>query len=123
MRAKDLTNENKLPELPKRKRFPTRGLNLFSDGEKWNSDYTMHRLMMAAASTDGTFVPELDANSWVGKWRTAHPYTEEEQQMLKKAYQAIGATWRDLNGGDMDSEEPPSTDKHSPIKAFKGYPR
>ena len=123
MRASEFINEGKLAKLPKRKRFPTRGLNLFSDGEKWNSDYTMHRLMMALASTDGTFVPDVNQNSFVGKWRTAHPYTDQEQEMLKKAYQAIGANWKDLNNGDMDSEEPPSTDKQSPIKAFKGYPR
>ena len=123
MRFKDFISEDKLPELPKRKRFPTRGLNLYSDGEKWNSDYTMHRLMMALACTDGTFVPDITPTSFVGKWRTAHPYTEKEQEMLKKAYQAIGANWKDLNKGDMDSEEPPSTDKFSPVKAFKGYPR
>lgn len=123
MRAKEFIPEGKNAKLSTRKRFPTRGLNIFSDGDKWNSDYTMNRVMMALASTDGTFVPELNKLSWVGKHKTAHPYTKEEQDMLKMAYKAAGADWHDLNNGDMDSEEPPSTDKQSPIKPFKGYPR
>jgi hypothetical protein len=101
----------------------TRGLNVFSDAEHWNSDYTLGRLGQAVASTDGTFVPDVDPKSWVGKNKTTHPYTKEEQAMLKKAYQAIGASYKDLNGGDMNSEEHPAVNKVSPVKSFKGYPR
>lgn len=107
----------------KRKRYATRGLNIFSDGERWNTDYTMNRVMMAAASTDGTFVPEIDEKSWIGKHKSAHPYTQQEQDMLKMAYRAAGASWSDLNHGDMDSEEVPGTNTTSPIRAFQGYPR
>jgi hypothetical protein len=79
--------------------------------------------MMAAACTDGTFVPDIDKKSWFGKGKTAHPYTEQEQNMLKMAYKAAGATWSDLNAGDMDSEEVPGTNTTSPVQGFKGYPR
>jgi len=124
MRAREFIPEARSnAKLSDRKRYPTRGLNLFSDADKWNSDYTLHRVMMALASTDGTFVPDLDSLSWVGKYKTAHPYTKEEQDMLKMAYKAAGAKYHDLNNGDMDSDEMPDTDKVSPIKAFKGYPR
>ena len=123
MRAREFIPEAKNAKLSDRKRFPTRGLNLYSDGDHWNSDYTMHRVMMALASTDGTFVPDLNPLSWVGKHKTAHPYTKEEQDMLKMAYKAAGADYHDLNNGDMNSDEMPDTDKVSPIKAFKGYPR
>jgi hypothetical protein len=110
-------------KLSKRKRFPTRGLNTFADNEKWNTDYTLNRVMMAAACTDGTFVPDMDKKSWFGKEKTAQPYTREEQDMLKMAYKAAGAVWDDLNDGDMRSEEPPGGNKVSPIKGFKGYPQ
>lgn len=110
-------------DISKRKRYATRGLNLFADSEMWNTDYTMNRVMMAAAATDGTFVPDIDQKSWVGKHKTAHPYTQQEQDMLRMAFRAAGARWRDLNNGDMDSEEPPGGNTTSPIKAFKGYPR
>lgn len=110
-------------DISNRKRYATRGLNLFADSEMWNTDYTMNRVMMAAAATDGTFVPDIDPKSWVGKHKSAHPYTQEEQDMLKMAFKAAGARWSDLNRGDMDSEELPNTNTQSPIKGFKGYPR
>lgn len=121
MRAREFIIEAENADLSNRKRFPTRGLNLYSDSERWNSDYTMNRVGMAAAATDGTFVPDIDTKSWVGKHKSAHPYTKEEQNMLKMAYQAAGAAWHDLNNGDMDSEEPPGGNTVSPIQGFKGY--
>lgn len=123
MRAREFILEVKSGEIGKRRRYATRGLNKFSDAEKWNTDYTLNRLMMAVACTDGTYLPDIDAKSWVGKEKTAHPYTKEEQDMLNQAYKAVGANHTDLNHGDMDSEELPSTNKISPLKGFKGYPR
>jgi hypothetical protein len=124
MRAREFVAEaNGNATISKRKQAATRGLNTFSDGEKWNTDYTLNRVMMAAACTDGTFVPDIDEKSWFGKEKTAHPYTKEEQNMLKMAYKAAGANWSDLNLGDMDSEEVPGTNAVSPVKGFAGYPR
>lgn len=102
----------------------TRGLNLFRDKRKTNSDYVLNRVMMAAACADGTDAPvEMEDMSWVGTRRSAHPYTKQEQNMLKQAYRAAGAEWDDLNHGDMSSKEVNSTNKVSPIKGFGGYPR
>jgi hypothetical protein len=113
--------------MGKRRRSATRGLNTFQDTDRWqsgwNTDYTTLRVMMAAASTDGKTPPNIDGQSWVGKSASAHPYTQEEQDMLKLAYQAAGAKYRDLNHGDMDSEEMNTVNKTSPIKSFGGYPR
>ena len=78
---------------------------------------------MAVACTDGTNLPDLDQKSWSGKDKTAHPYTQEEQDMLKMAFKAAGAEWSDLNFGDLDSEEVPGTNTVSPVKGFQGYPR
>jgi hypothetical protein len=110
-------------KITKHQQDATVGLNTFYDGEKWDTDYTLNRVMMAAACTDGTFVPDIDAKSWFGKMKTAQPYTREEQNMLKMAYKAANARWDDLNDGDMSSEELPETNKTSPVKGFKGYPR
>lgn len=109
--------------ISNRQRFATRGLNIYADSEKWNTDYTLNRIMMATACTDGTFVPDIDMKSWVGKHKTAHPYTKEEQNMLKMAYKAAGAKWVDLNHGDMRSQELEGGNPESPVKAFKGYAR
>jgi hypothetical protein len=124
VRAKEFVAESDgNATISKRNQSGTRGLNTFSDAERWNTDYTLNRVMMAAACTDGTFVPDIDKKSWFGKGKTAHPYTEQEQDMLKMAYKAAGANWSDLNAGDMDSEEVPGTNTTSPVKGFRGYPR
>ena len=122
MRAREFVTEQK-GEITKRQQFGTVGLHLFGDGARQNSTYTLNRLMMAAAATDGTFDPELDEESWIGKARSAHPYTQEEVEILKRAYRAVGATYKDLNRGDLESEEPPGGNDRSPIQGFNGYPR
>lgn len=121
MRACEFVLEAREGKIGKRRQHPTRGLNLFYDGDHINSDYTLNRVMMAAASTDGKTMPDIDATSWAGKYRTAHPYTQEEQDMLNMAYRAVGAVSRDLNRGDMRSQELESTNVASPLKPFKGY--
>jgi hypothetical protein len=35
--------------------------------------------------------------------------------MLKQGYEAVGANWDDLNGGDMLSQELETTNKTSPV--------
>jgi hypothetical protein len=102
-------------KISKRQQQSSKGINLVADGEHWNGDYTMYRLGMAVAGTDGKVEPEMEASSWIGKWKSTHPYTEEEQEMLKKAYKAVGAQYKDLNHGDMESKELDSTYKVSPV--------
>ena len=124
MRAREFVAEGHVnARITKRQQSGTRGLNTFSDGERRNNDYILNRVMMAVAATDGTFLPDLDKKSWAGKDNTAHPYTQQEQDMLKMAYRAAGASYDDVNGGDMNSEEPPGGNVQSPIQGFKGYPR
>ena len=108
--------------IGKRRQAATVGLNTFSDGERTSSDYTLNRVMMAVAMADGSNDSiDMDAKSWIGKKRSAHPYTDVEQRMLKQAYKAAGAKWTDVNNGDLDSEEVKSTNTQSPVQAFKGY--
>jgi hypothetical protein len=123
MRAQEFITERD-GKIGKRRQAATVGLTLFSDGERSNSDYTLNRVMMAVAMADGTNAPiDMDEKSWIGKKRGAYPYTRVEHEMLKQAFKAAGAEYKDLNSGDLDSEELESTNKQSPIKAFRGYPR
>jgi hypothetical protein len=123
MRAREFIAERD-GTIGKRRQVATVGLDVFGDSERQNSDYTLNRVMMAAACADGSNTPiNMDANSWVGKKRSAHPYTKVEQNMLKQAFKAAGANWKDLNNGDMDSEEHPDVNTASPVTGFKGYPR
>jgi hypothetical protein len=123
MRAREFISEQD-GKIGKRRQAATVGLNTFSDGERTSSDYTLNRVMMATAMADGSDAPiNMDEKSWVGKRRSAHPYTDVEQRMLKQAFKAAGAKWTDVNNGDLDSEEVKSTNTQSPVRAFKGYPR
>jgi hypothetical protein len=106
-------------KISKRQQQPTRGLNKFTDGDRWNGDYTLYRLGLAVASTDGKSVPDTDKESWVGKWKVAAPYSQVDQDMLEKAYEAVGAKYEDVNHGDMRSQELESTNKSSPVAPRK----
>ena len=124
MRANEFVSESKVGKISKRQQHSTRGLNIFSKKiDSYDRLYDLNRLMMAVASSDGVTPIEMDSESWSGKHNTAHPYTKEEQDMLKLAYKAAGLEYKDLNNGDMDSEELESTHTASPVIAFKGYPR
>lgn len=122
MRASEFVVEGRKGRITQRQQWGTVGLHLFGDGARANSNYTLNRLMMAAAVTDGQTPPELDQESWVGKAKSAHPYTKQEADILKMAYRAVGATYQDLNQGDLDSLEPPGGNTRSPIQGFRGYP-
>ena len=122
MRAKEFINENKAGKLSKRQQESTRGLHVFAD-TNYDRVYDLNRVMMAAACTDGTFAPEIDQESWAGKYNTAHAYTKEEENKLKQAYKAAGIHFKDLNKGDIKSKELDSANTQSPVKPFKGYKR
>lgn len=123
MRASEFLNEAHVGKLSKRKQQSTVGLNKFRDVNLADRVYELNRIMMAAACTDGSFLPEIDGESWAGRYNIATPYTKEEQDMLKQAYKAVGSSHKDLNNGDLRSQELPGTNKASLMKPFKGYKR
>lgn len=124
MRAREFILENVVGKLSKRQQQSTRGLNVFAKKiDTYDKLYDLNRLMMAVAGSDGINPIEMDAESWVGKHNTTHAYTKEEQNMLKLAYKAAGLEYKDLNDGDLDSKELASTNKDSPVVAFRGYKR
>ena len=118
MRAREFIEESKIAKsakISKRQQVATRGLNKVTDGDRWNSDYKLYRLGLALAACDGVNLPDVDAESWVGRWKTVHPYSKEEQDMLNLAYKAVNAEAEDVNNGDMKSEELPDTYTVSPV--------
>jgi hypothetical protein len=124
MRAREFIVENAEGKISKRHQQATRGLHIFAKKiDTYDRLYDLNRLMMAVASSDGVTAIEIDSESWVGKHDTAHPYTKEEQNMLKLAYKAVGLEYKDLNNGNLNSEELASTNTDSPVIAFKGYKR
>jgi hypothetical protein len=115
MRAHEFIVERKGGKMTNRQQNPTRGMNKYTDADRWNSDYKLYRLGLAMACTDGEKVPDMDEESWVGRWKTLHPYSEKEQDMINIAAKAAGVKVTDVNRGDMRSKETDDTYTVSPI--------
>jgi hypothetical protein len=87
--------------------------------------YHLNRIMMAAAMADGKSTAAIkDANesSWNEKYNTAHPYTKEEHNMLKAAFNTVPSNVHHMVS-DHRSMEPDHVHKVSPVTGFKGYKR
>lgn len=119
MKVNEIISEAKEAKMTKRQSQSSKGIHTFGDAEKANSDYVQFRVGMAAAATDGKTMPDIDAKSWIGKKKASFPYTKEEADILKMAYKAAGASYTDLNHGDMESKELDSTYKTSPVSKPK----
>ena len=115
MKILEFITEMKKGKITKRQQQSTKGLNTYRDGEKADSTYTSYRLGMAVAGANGKDPIEMNGKSWAGKTKTTHPYSKEEQEMLKQAYKVVGAKYKDLNKGDMESQELSSTNTVSPV--------
>lgn len=123
MRASEFLTERKIAHPTKRQSNSTIGLHKFRDPGGYDRTYELNRIMMATACADGINPLALDAETWSGRYNTAHPYTEIEAKMLKQAYKAVGSEIHDLNHGDLKSRELESTNTQSTVKPFKGYKR
>ena len=60
--------------------------------------YNLNRIMMAAAMADGKSTKPIDivAAGWNEKNNTAHPYTQEEHNMLKSAFATIPSNTKNM---------------------------
>jgi hypothetical protein len=118
MKIQEIITED-LGKLPERHQSSSVGLHIYDDGHSWASDYSHYRLGLALASTDGKMVPHTDSESWIGKKKSAHPYTKLEAEMLKRAYEAIGVRYQDVNHGDLESQEIKGTNTVSPVAPIR----
>ena len=120
MKINEIITEVKAGDVPKNYKESNPGLHLFSDAEKANSDYTHFRLGLALACADGKGnLADMDPKTFYGKKHTAHPYTQEEADMLTQSYKLVGASYKDLNKGNMKSLELQDTHKQSPVPSKK----
>lgn len=121
MRANEFIFERRVAKPTHRQNQSTTGLHKFRDPGGYDRTYELNRIMMATACSDGTTPLSLDAETWSGKYNTAHPYTQVEADMLKQAYKAVGSESHDLNHGDNKSKELDTTNSTSPVLGFKGF--
>lgn len=124
MRASEFIIETRTLAKPtKRQQNASVGMSKFRDPNGYDRTYELNRIMMATACADGTTPLDIDAESWSGRYNTAHPYTKIERDMLRQAYDAVGSYSEDLNGEDLLSQEMPNTNVTSPVTGFKGWGR
>jgi hypothetical protein len=76
----------------------------------------MNRLWMATAMADGKSRKpvDMDAYTWVEKYNTQHPYTEEEYNMFRQAEATVPTDSKDVIPWSK-SEEPKDTHVTSPV--------
>lgn len=121
MRAREFIIETKTGHIPVNQQEASVGIHIYDEGNgaDWTSDYKQYRLGIAVACSDGTSMPKMDSQSWLGKRKSTHPYTKLEADMLKQAYLAVGSHYTDLNKGDLRSLEMPEVNKTSPVAKKK----
>lgn len=123
MRAHEFLTERKIANPTQRQSNASVGLHKFRDPGGYDRTYELNRIMMAVACSDGISPLALDAETWSGRYNTAHPFTKVEAEMLKQAYKAVGSEIHDLNHGDLQSKEVDGVNTQSLVKPFKGYKR
>ena len=123
MKIWEIISEGSDGKMPRVAVNANRGEVRFRDPGGYDRVYHLNRIMMATACSDGVSPLALDAETWSGRYNTAHPYTEIEAKMLKQAYKAVGSEMHDLNHGDLTSQEVDSVNTQSITKPFKGYKR
>jgi len=123
MRAKEFITEAE-GKMHDHHQNATKGITRIRDIGGYYRVYHMNRLWMAMAMADGKSKKpvDMDSASWVEKYNTVHPYTEEEHMMLQQAIATIPSDSK-VVVKFSPSIEPSDTNSTSPIKGFSGYPR
>ena len=113
-----------IPRMNPDQAAPMQGVHKVRDDIGLDRINHMNRLMMAMASADGRDrkAIDMDASSWVEKYNTIHPYTDEEENMVHQAFATVPSDHRH-EVRSKKSEEPDYVYTESPVVAFKGYPR
>ena len=82
--------------------------------------YDMYRagVIMGRSPED---MSDIDPYSFITRLPMVVTYTDEERDMVKKAFQKLGVPFKEHT--PQGSEEPDAINNVSPSTSFKGYPR
>lgn len=116
MRATEFITEKRHGKISKVDQTSSRGISIYGDEDHISGDYVSFKLGQAMAMADGSGKNlDMDGVSWHGKHKTIHPYSELEQNMFHQAAKAVGANYKDINKGDIRSQELEGTHTVSPV--------
>jgi len=128
MRAREFITEER--ELPPEQADPMRQTFVLP-GLPSSDPYLTYRFGMAMARARSNAVAD-DLNPYILPWEEEEVFGEfavvagingTVDPIIDKALSMAGIGGGKKAIGSLTSEEPPSVDKTSPVKAFKGYPR
>lgn len=116
MKINEIILEAGIGKISKRHSVATQGITRFRDAGV-DRIYNLNRVMMAAGIHDGkTDKPvEMNSASWAEKYNTAHPYTDEEHNMIQGALKTIGGPSNQLVSRSK-STELPQINRASPVR-------
>ncbi|CAB4125967.1 hypothetical protein UFOVP181_271 [uncultured Caudovirales phage] len=101
-------------KMRKRDQHAQRGIIKMRDVGGYDRVYHLNRIMMAAGMSDGTTNSiDMDPASWVEKFNSGHPFTEEEYNMLKSAMKVVPTDGTIIQKWSK-SQELPHTNTTSP---------
>jgi hypothetical protein len=128
MRAKEFITEERV--LPPEQADPMRQTFILP-GLTSSDPYLTYRFGMAMARARSDAVKD-NVNPYILPWDTEEVFGEYAvvagmngtvDPIIDKALAMTGIGGGKKAIGSLTSQEPPSVDKTSPVKAFKGYPR
>jgi hypothetical protein len=116
MRANEFINEAVVGKMKKRHASVQHGVTKSRDKGGYDRTNHMNRLWMATAMADGKSKKpvDMDGYSWVEKYNTQHPYTEEEYNMFRQAEATVPTDSKEVTPWSKSSE-PNDTHKTSPV--------
>jgi hypothetical protein len=124
MRLSEIIEEGKVTKLRKGVKDAQRAVERVRDPEGIDRFYHLNRMMMAMALADGKDKKPVDVpvETWAEKYNTAHPYTDEEYNMVHAAMNTIPTKHKNLSPRGTPSELP-SVNKTSPVPHNSGKMR
>lgn len=120
MKINEIVNEGQDGKKPEKQTMGDKGEWRFRDVGGYDRTYNLNRIMMATAMADGKSKKpvEMDQSSWVEKYNTARPYTEEEHNMMRQAFATVDSEYQETEK-DHKSKEPTDVHKTSPVAPRK----
>ena len=84
----------------------------FRDKGGYDRTYNLNRVMMAAAMADGKSnkAVNMDQSSWIEKYNTASPYSEEEHKMMQQAFKTVDSEYEEV---EKDHKSKEASDTHT----------
>jgi hypothetical protein len=116
MRINELISEATVGKMKKRHAAVQKGVTKSRDVGGYDRVNHMNRMWMATAMADGksTNPVDMDSYSWMEKYNTQHPYTEEEYNMFRAAENTIPTDSKEVTPWSK-SLEPEDTHTVSPV--------